>query len=292
MQELEPYEEFLEKQLTWLERLADAFTGIDERLDYLNKQIELLRLQFEKLEKLEKMLEMLEKITPAKTIELLEKINDRLDKPLLQAADLEFRIALVNLGKALRWSRIDEFILSFSEGESKEVILSTEDLIWRPNFISIIQDYRKGFDIELWIDRFESEWQVYNAKPLPVVQRDLLTHCHERITNQLFIKAEEKLGIAQDLGLCFYRCVMPKEVEDALEKVYRDYIDFLSVGTAAKNPKIVSTIDPKVKVTLRLGKLKSNSPVLKSYNELKKIAEQEKTNVIEDEYGNKAELLE
>ena len=82
-------------------------------------------------------------------------------------------------------------------------------------------------------------------------------------------------------------------MQDALENVvYSRYIDMLGIGTAQKSNPDPSPIKPKVRVTVNLFKLPPNTPVLKSYSYLKKLSESFGTNVIKDDFGNKAEILE
>jgi len=58
----EEYREFLKQNVNWLERLGDALTGVDERVDYLVKQLAGLKLSEETITKLTEAVEKLEEM--------------------------------------------------------------------------------------------------------------------------------------------------------------------------------------------------------------------------------------
>jgi len=253
MQELE----YPKKHLTQIiERLADALTGLDEKL--------------------------------AEILEELKSIRERLNKPILIGSDFEYAISLINLGKALGWSRVDEFTISFDPGEAKEVILSTEGMVWRPNFIGAYFDYRKTFNVDIYIDYDEFEWHAWCGRLIPTTTRELYIRYHERVKTKVKILAQNIATMAQDAGVCLYRIIMPKEIEDLLEAVYEEYLKFLKVEASSKRIDDISFIEPQVRVEINLSKLHPNSIILKSLSELKETGKK----VIVDEQGNRAVLLE
>jgi hypothetical protein len=155
----EEYREFLKRNVNALERIGDAFTGIDERVDYVVKQLDALKLSAEDIAKLTEAVQRLEdmgvivnrteQVTFSRVLQPLEGWKAEEDVPI----DGMITSVIFNFPDGCYDSTTGNYLVDMAFGHGKEQICPSEGTLALNN-IPVV------FPINQKVKKNDSLWVV------------------------------------------------------------------------------------------------------------------------------------